>query len=221
MYRGRGIKGQQKIHYIPPQQGLPPTFDQYSLPVVALMEGLPKDYIVISSSSPRDQINEIWRFGLGVISVVSSPKLLAVASGNYDLKAKRLSDTHFYTMGELFKYFDGTDPSRSDIDIWNALWALTGEATGIRVLIPLKKGFPLQGEGAFLSPEVLERLEATQEDDSLVVQMNFDPAGEIREKICYSMPQRTSVQAVGSLEDFPIVWRNLKVLVSGLESLVK
>jgi len=221
VYRGRGIRGQQKIRYIPPQQGLPLTIDQYNLPVAVLMEGLPKDYIVLSSSSPLDRNSETYRFGISVISVVSPPTLLAVAAGTYSRNTKGLSGIRFYTTRELFEYFDATDPSRSDFEIRNALWSLTGEATGVRILIPLTKASPFQGDGAFLSPEVLKHLEATQEETSPVVQLNFDSAGKISGNICYSMPQRKSVQAVKSLEDFPVVWKNLKVLVSGLESLTE
>ena len=218
VYRGRGIRGQQKIRYIPPQQGLPPTIDQYNLPVVALMEGLPKDYIVLSSSSPLDRNSETYRFGISVISVVSPPTLLAVAAGTYSRNTKGSSGIRFYTTRELFEYFDATDPSRSDFEIRNALWSLTGEATGVRILIPLTKASPFQDNGAILSPEVIERLSAIEEGVTLMVQLNFDPSGMLSRNIYFLMSLTTCPQKVENLENFPIVWKNLRVLVSGLES---
>jgi len=218
VYRGRGIRGQQKIRYIPPQQGLPLTIDQYNLPVAVLMEGLPKDYIVLSSSSPLDRNSETYRFGISVISVVSPPTLLAVAAGTYCRNTKGLSGIRFYTTRELFEYFDATDPSRSDFEIRNALWSLTGEATGVRILIPLTKASPFQDNGAILSSEVIERLSAIEEGVTLMVQLNFDPSGMLSRSIYFLMSLTTCPQKVESLENFPIVWKNLRVLVSGLES---
>lgn len=129
-----------------------------------------------------------------------------------------MSGIRFYTTRELFEYFDATDPSRSDFEIRNALWSLTGEATGVRILIPLTKASPFQDNGAILSSEVIERLSAIEEGVTLMVQLNFDPSGMLSRSIYFLMSLTTCPQKVESLENFPIVWKNLRVLVSGLES---